>query len=333
MATVGLIANPAAGRDIRRLVAHASIFDNNDKVNIIRRVLLGLDAVGVDDVVIMPDSVGLGARALEQLSLSSRVRLLDLTVSNTAADSTRAAELMRLAGVDCIVTLGGDGTNRAVARGSGPVPLLPISAGTNNVFPIMIEGTIAGVTAGLVARGIVDVDRICRPSSRLDILDDSSVCDIALIDAVVCAEPFVGARAVWSETRIHQIILTRADPTALGFSAIGGNLGVAGLGPHQGLSIDVGDGPVQVLAPIAPGVLRRVGVTAWRVLEPGDEVAIAEVPGVLALDGEREVEVRARQDVRVRLSPAGPRVIDVQAALHEAATQGFFVRASELEGG
>ena len=45
MATVGIIANPASGKDIRRLVAHASVFDNNEKINIVRRVLLGLDAV------------------------------------------------------------------------------------------------------------------------------------------------------------------------------------------------------------------------------------------------------------------------------------------------
>ncbi len=32
--TVGVIANPAAGKDIRRLVAHGSVFDNNEKINI-----------------------------------------------------------------------------------------------------------------------------------------------------------------------------------------------------------------------------------------------------------------------------------------------------------
>lgn len=40
-------------------------------------------------------------------------------------------------GARCIVTLGGDGTNRAVAKESGAIPLVPISTGTNNVFPFM----------------------------------------------------------------------------------------------------------------------------------------------------------------------------------------------------
>ena len=39
-ALVGIIANPSSGNDIRRLVAHGSAFDNNEKINIVRRVLL-----------------------------------------------------------------------------------------------------------------------------------------------------------------------------------------------------------------------------------------------------------------------------------------------------
>ena len=42
---------------------------------------------------------------------------------------------MKELNVSCIVTLGGDGTNRVVAKGCGSVPILPISTGTNNVFP------------------------------------------------------------------------------------------------------------------------------------------------------------------------------------------------------
>ncbi|MDI9377286.1 MAG: ATP-NAD kinase, partial [Synergistota bacterium] len=34
MTLVGIIANPASGKDIRRLVAHGSVFDNIEKVNI-----------------------------------------------------------------------------------------------------------------------------------------------------------------------------------------------------------------------------------------------------------------------------------------------------------
>jgi predicted polyphosphate/ATP-dependent NAD kinase len=41
---VGIIANPASGKDIRRLVSHATVVNNNEKVSIVRRLLLALYA-------------------------------------------------------------------------------------------------------------------------------------------------------------------------------------------------------------------------------------------------------------------------------------------------
>ena len=42
MSTVGIIANPAAGKDIRRLVAHGRVVSNQEKANILRRVFAGI---------------------------------------------------------------------------------------------------------------------------------------------------------------------------------------------------------------------------------------------------------------------------------------------------
>src|SRR5204862_7848728 len=65
---VGIIANPASGRDIRRLVAHGTVFDNNEKAAIVRRVLLGLEAVGIQRVAYMPEhDFGILPRALNEL--------------------------------------------------------------------------------------------------------------------------------------------------------------------------------------------------------------------------------------------------------------------------
>ena len=63
-ALVGIIANPASGKDIRRLVAHGSAFDNNEKINIVRRVLLGLDAWPGIRVAYLPDNYGIVERAV-----------------------------------------------------------------------------------------------------------------------------------------------------------------------------------------------------------------------------------------------------------------------------
>ena len=40
MTSIGIIANPASGKDIRRLVSYATTIDNNEKVNICKRIVL-----------------------------------------------------------------------------------------------------------------------------------------------------------------------------------------------------------------------------------------------------------------------------------------------------
>ncbi|MEE4600412.1 MAG: ATP-NAD kinase, partial [Desulfobacteraceae bacterium] len=67
MSLVGIIANPASGTDIRRLVAYGSIFNNQEKVRIVRRILLGLEAAGVRQISYMPDYYGIVDRALDSL--------------------------------------------------------------------------------------------------------------------------------------------------------------------------------------------------------------------------------------------------------------------------
>ena len=60
--TVGIVANPASGRDIRRLVARASVFPVAEKCNMITRLLSSLGATGVERVLMMPDIGGISER-------------------------------------------------------------------------------------------------------------------------------------------------------------------------------------------------------------------------------------------------------------------------------
>jgi len=324
---VGIIANPASGKDIRRLVAYASIMDNNEKTSQLRRIIMGIDATGVDQILIMPDYYGLGQRALDGIGrkkLNARVRVMDMPVTYTSEDSTRAAELMRKRGVGCIVTLGGDGTNRDVAKKSGDIPLVPISTGTNNVFPVMVEATIAGLAAGIAARKLVDDKDIIKIHKRLAIIKNGREIDMALIDAVVLNQLFVGARAIWELPEVRQIVCTRAEPTNLGMTAIGGNLCPIGPDDAQGMYLQLGDGHLKVKAAILPGVIRRVGIEEWKLLEPGDEVAVSHKPSVIALDGEREITVKDTDEIKIRLQHDGPPVVDIEKTIRAAVAQGFF---------
>ena len=324
---VGIIANPASGKDIRRLVAYASIMDNTEKTNQLRRIIMGIDATGVDRILIMPDYYGLGQRALDGIGrqkLKSEVSIMDMPISYTSEDSTRAAELLVKHGVGCIVTLGGDGTNRDVAKKSGKIPLVPISTGTNNVFPQMVEATMAGLAAGIAARKLVKSRGLIKTHKRLTVIQDGHIIDMALIDAVVLNQLFVGARAIWELPEIKQIVCTRAEPTNLGMTAIGGNLHPVGPDDAQGMYLRLGNGHLKVKAAVLPGVIQEVSIAEWKLLEPGDEVPVKHKPSVIALDGEREVTVKATDQIKIRLQRDGPPVVNIEKTIRAAVAQGFF---------
>ena len=329
MTTVGIIANPASGKDIRRLVAYGTVFDNLEKVNIVRRILLGLAAAGVEKVIYMPDYYGIVSRALDGLSSRDRPLLdlvpADIPLTCTQQDSAAAAAAMRADGAGCIVTLGGDGTNRMVAKGCGDTPLLPVSTGTNNVFPAMLEGTTAGLAAGVTARGLVGGEAVLRRTKKLLVAKDGVPADLALVDAVVLDGSFIGSRAIWDLEPIRQIVLTRCEPHAIGISAIGGQLAPVGPYDHHGLAIELGHhAAAAVLAPIAPGIVAPVRYRSYRTLAIGEHIPVAHTPCVIALDGEREVEVRAGETASIQLTFDGPLVIDTRAALAAAAAAGVF---------
>ena len=333
MNSVGVIANPASGKDIRRLVAHGTVFNNNEKVNIVRRLLLGLEATGVKRAWIMPDSFCIGKKALDGLDLGFDASILPMPVTFSCEDSTQASARMVAEHVNCIVTLGGDGTNRAVAKASGDVPLMPISTGTNNVFPTMVEGTVAGIAAGLVACGLANeavhkvprLDIFCvdsRQAGHTDVPDD-----IALVDAAIYDEQFIASRAIWDASKIKAVISTSAKAGTIGLSSIGAHILGDNGSSERGIYLRLEPGGQEVLAPIAPGLIRRVSLAEYRLLSPSDEVILSRrEPCVLALDGEREIELKADAAVRVRFNLNGPNVINARRAIEVAAKAGVFVQ-------
>jgi len=321
---IGIIANPNSGKDIRRLVAHGSVFNNNEKVNIIKRVLISLDSLDVREVCIMPDHSGLAMRAMNALDIPLKVNLLQMNIEGSQEDSTRAAEILDRMGAAVIITLGGDGTNRVVAKACRETPLLPISTGTNNVFPFMIEGTVAGMAAGVMATNELGVEEVCLRSPRLEVYRGNELVDIALIDIVVTDDVFVGARAVWEANSIKEVFLTNARPGNIGLSSLGAYLNSSSPDSGKGLHITTGPGELQVIAPIAPGLISSLPIASHTSFGPGEEIPIDHSPAVLALDGEREVVVGKGESLNVRLNPEGPLVIDVDRVLAAAAKLGVF---------
>ncbi len=330
MASVGIIANPYSGKDIRRLVAHGEVSDNHSKLNIIRRILIGVESVGVDRVLYMPDPYNLVRSASDGIDLSYELRPLEMRFEAGGNDSIRAGALMREAEVGCVITLGGDGTNRVVAKGWPDAPLMPVSTGTNNVFPVTIEGTLAGMAAALVAGGQVRRDVAMRRSKRLEVAIDGEATDIALVDVAVSAERMIAARAIWRPTSIKELILTCAAPGSLGLSSIGAHLDPIGRQEPVGVHLKLADDGIRpaatVLAPIGPGLVESVSIAGHQRLEIGETVRLGPTRGTLAYDGEREQMISPAHAVDVTLTLAGPYVVDATATLGAAAEAGVFVR-------
>ncbi|MBT4126420.1 MAG: ATP-NAD kinase [Chloroflexi bacterium] len=325
MSTVGIIANPAAGKDIRRLVAHGRVVSNQEKANILRRVFAGVVSTGADRILVMPDHSGLARPAAADVEGQIKVEYVEMGVADHQGASTRAAQAMAEQGVDCIVTLGGDGTNRVVAKGAGEVPLVPISTGTNNVFPANTEGTLAGMAAGALATGVLTRDEACRRSKRIDIYVNGERRDDALVDAAVSTQMFVGARAVWDTKSLHSMFLTRAEPASIGLSSIGSRIMPIAIDDENGLYIRFtgkpGKNATTVRAPIAPGMISDVDIQDWKVMTPGEKIEINLQPGTVALDGEREVELLPDQKVYAVLNSDGPWVVDVPTTMTLLATR------------
>ena len=330
MATVGIIANPAASKDIRRLVAQGRVVPDWEKVNTVRRALIGLQSTEVDKVVAMPDSGNLCRRAADDSGISIPLEMLPMSPLYTEGDTTRAAAMMTEMGVGCLITLGGDGTNRAVAVGTNQIPVVAISTGTNNIFPVMVEGTLAGIAAGLIASGRLSANDAAIVSKTLHIHVNGEPTELALVDVAVSRERYVATRAIWDLRTVYEVFLTRAEPAGIGLSSIGGRLHPLSLADVGGLHYRLAgpdadpDGSSTVIAPVAPGMVEPATIARWDLLHEGVPVSLQRRYCTIALDGERSLVLSPDDAVEVVLARDGPPVVQVQRALLRAAQLGLF---------
>ena len=346
MSSVGIIANPAASKDIRRLVAQGRVVPDWEKVNTVRRALIGVQSTDAARVVAMPDSGDLCRRAAADSGVSIPLELLPMSPHYTEGDTRRAAAMMAEQGVGCLITLGGDGTNRAVAAATSRLPIVAISTGTNNVFPVMIEGTLAGIAAGLVASRQLGLQYAAVVSKALHIRVNGEYRDLALVDVAISRERFVATRAIWDLDTVYEVFLTRAEPAGIGLSSIGGRLHPVSLSDVGGLRYVLAGGDdgaassaasasasatsasaTMVVAPVAPGMVTAAAVARWELLAEGAPVALARRHCTIALDGERALTVTPEDAVTITLARDGPPVVQVSRALQRAAQLGLFNRS------
>lgn len=331
MSALGIVANPASGKDVRRLVARASVFDNQEKRAIVVRALTGAVAAGVRKLHYFNDKHGIVAQAISDLEDTNAPRITAVPAAieptGTALDTISAARALAEAKCGAVIVLGGDGTSRAFTMGWRSPLLMPLSTGTNNVFPQLLEATVAGTAAGLIATRALGRRAMPGPSKVIDIEIEGERGDIALIDAAFTTDRFVGTRALLAPDRLRELLLTRADPAAVGMTSIGGLLKPVTAEADEGLAVSLsataGRGSSRLCAPIAPGLYQDVHVRTVSKIKLNKTIEWVG-PGVIALDGERERFLRAGHVARLTLRRDGPRVIDAAAVMSAAAKTGFF---------
>ncbi|RHW59177.1 ATP-NAD kinase [Clostridium botulinum] len=329
MNKIGIIANPASGKDIRRLVSHATTIDNNEKVNIVERIVLSAEAFGVKDILIMPDTFQIGYKVLDNLNtlgeLSTNLQIMNMKVRGSIDDTINAAKLMEEYGVDCLVVLGGDGTSRAVAKSINKTPIISISTGTNNVYPEMLEGTVVGMAAAFVASQKFGLNNIYHRDKRIEIFKDGTLVDIALVDSVISKNLFVGAKAIWDVEDMEKVIVTRAYPGTIGFSSLVGCRKIIEIEDDFGAVIDLTENKYKIIAPIAAGTIEKVHMGDTKIINLNEEYKFtSKEKGVIALDGEREISFKKGETFIFKITRKGPIRVNIKSALELAQAQGFF---------
>lgn len=319
---LGLAVNPMSGRDVRRLAARATNMTHEAKRDIVARVAAGAEAMGVSDIYITREPFQISSMALDHMGLKANVHLIEHPLANDATDTERSVRQFVDAGCTTLVSLGGDGTNRAIVRTCSDIDLIPLSTGTNNVFPVLAEPTVAGMVAGLNACGKLDAAPQLKRRVKVLHVKAGDRTDVGLIDAVLLRNDNVGNLLPFDADRIAQVFLSRAEPNSIGMSPIGGLIRPVHAEDDHGLLITTGEDGDPVLAPLSPGLFRHVKVSS--VSDIAFDIAVPfRGLGVLALDGDRDLWIREGETATVTLRRDGPFVIDIEAAMRWAVAEGM----------
>ena len=322
MDTVGLIVNPNAGKDIRRIVSYGRFTTDEEKLNIVSRILTGLADAGIDRVLAMPDTIGLIKAAVNKSPSTIHVEILDIPSFGIEQDTALATKMMVESGVGCIISLGGDGTNRCIAEHSSNIPIVPVSTGTNNVFPVLVEGTTAGLAAGLIATKSVDLKTTTTQKPVIEIEIDGDIVGVALIDAAISKQAYIGARAVWDAESIDEIFVSGFYPSSIGLASIASRIPIR---TKLGIYVKLGAGKHIVSAPITPGVISKVKVSSWSEIDFDEKLVVNLKPCSIAVDGERTWVLKKDQSASITLKKLGPTVVSINKTLEQAALSEKFI--------
>lgn len=283
----------------------------------LRRCLAGIQGITPDARIhYYPDPHRIAHSAAQQSALHTKP--LAMRIRADASDSTRAADALQFTNV--VISLGGDGTNRAIAKGIGSVPLIALSTGTNNAFPEMAEATVAGVAASYIARGNLPISQIAPKTKVIHVRLHNKDPDLALVDLVGTTDRFTGARAITDPECFSYAVVSIADPSKVGMTGIAGMTRRVSEKDDFGLALSFAEQTEsehgsRIRGVVAPGVVKDITKPHAQVL-PIDQVREWQGASMLAFDGEREIALHDDEIVFVWIARDGPRRVNIEKTLH-----------------
>lgn len=329
MSSIGIIVNPFSGKDLRRLTAFASNVGNNEKVSKVVRMINCMKEFGIEKVYLMPDNYLVNASIASIINKGKdtalTVELLDFIPTDQPDDTIKAVDIMISKGIKCLIVLGGDGTCRLVAKTDIAVPIIPVSTGTNNVYPEFWEGTVVGIAASYIAMNGLE-HKMCR-GKRIEVYIDNEFTDIALVDAVITNIPYVGSRVVTKIENVKEVVVSRCSPNLIGLSSIVGCVKICEDVDEFGYRLKICEDGTKTLTSISPGQLVELSYSDLEKMELETEYIIyPDYDGTIALDGERTVSFRSGCQIKFIIARKAPYKANVSKMLYEAVENGFFAK-------
>ena len=319
---LGIVVNPFSGRDVRRVAARASTSDHHEKQQQVTRLVLGALSTGVERIFLAHEPFRINEKAVENLPVRDQVEILHFQLQHSAEDTRTMCRQMWQAGCRVFIVLGGDGTSRIVSSELPDATILPLSTGTNNVFPYRLEASVAGAAAGLVASGKIPVGD-CQRCKRVHIAVGDQR-DTALIDAVLLRNDFIGSLLPFAAENLDTILLTRAEPASIGISPIGGYLMPSGFSDEFGVMVRCNATAArQINVPISPGLHQDVGISEIQRLE-FDQKTLMAGPGIIAVDGDRIIKLNEGDEAIAWVLRDGPRIIETDSVMKQATLHKLF---------
>ncbi|WP_048816665.1 NAD(+)/NADH kinase [Caldisphaera lagunensis] len=305
---VGIIINPNSGTDARRLTSNAQFMDSIQKLRIIKSVIMGLISTGINDIAVMPDYLGIAYNLIRDLKIEGvDLSIIDIDPEGDFNDTKNSIKIFRKENSPLIILLGGDGTIRAAAEESIDIPYLPLSTGTNNTIPYLVEGTVAGLAAGYFINYNIK-EGLCN-LNKIDIYINKEFKSIALVDVSTTNYKYKGTGIIDLSMIIDSVVIY-GKPTSIGLASIGGLIYDMGCNSSKFVYINFNGNKYKIKAIASPGVVKNIDINYYKIVDVGNKI-LMEKSFFIEADGERLYPVDYEDEVISYVNPNGPKILDI----------------------